>query len=63
MRYEDRVIQSSLLAGMTDIVIGFIMYITSWHEWYWERFHTFGVLGIGMVAYGTWHAILKWRQQ
>jgi hypothetical protein len=54
MNVEKRQIKASIFAGFTDILIGFIMFLTGWHQWYFDHFHFFGVLGIGMLAYGYW---------
>jgi len=58
MKAEERTIKASMLAGWTDIFIGLIMYWTGWHQWYFDHFHFFGILGIGMLAYGFWHKLL-----
>ncbi len=53
-----RVIKASLFAGFTDLAIGLIMSFTGLHEWYYDKFRFFGVLGLAMITYGTWHYIL-----
>lgn len=58
MKYEKRVIKASFYAGLSDVIIGLIMCITGWHNWYYEHFHFFGVLGIGMLCYAFWHYFL-----
>jgi len=55
MKLEERIIHASILTGWTDIVIGLFMYFTGWADWYYNHFHFFGVLGIGMLTYGLWH--------
>lgn len=55
MKHEERIIKASLFAGATDIIIGLAMHVSNLHEWYFENFHLFGVLGIGMISYGFWH--------
>lgn len=55
MKSERRIIKASLFAGITDILIGLVMFLTGWHEWYFNHFHVFGVLGLGMIAYAYWH--------
>lgn len=59
MKYEDRAIKASFLAGITDILVGIIMHFTGWHEWWYNQFHLFGVIGLGMIAYSFWHYTLK----
>lgn len=56
MRTEQRIIKASILAGATDLLIGLFMAVSGLHEWWFNTFHLFGVLGIGMIAYGLWHA-------
>ena len=58
MKYEERIIKTSILAGFTDILIGLFMFFTGWHQWYFDHFHFFGVLGLGMLCYGFWHWFL-----
>jgi hypothetical protein len=55
MGTEERVIKASFAAGMTDLMFGLIMYWAGWQEWYFQHFHTFGILGFGMIAYAVWH--------
>ena len=55
MNTEKRIIKSSILAGATDIVFGLLMYVTGLGDWYYSKFHMFGVIGFGMLAYGYWH--------
>lgn len=55
MNAEKRTIKASICAGLTDIIIGIIMFLTGWHEWYYQHFHVFGIIGLGMLAYGFWH--------
>ena len=55
MKQEERIIKASMMAGITDIAFGIFMSLTGWQEWYFNHFHVFGVLGIGMLAYGYWH--------
>jgi len=57
MNAEKRIIKASFFAGLTDIGVGLFMFVTGWHSWYFERFHVFGVLGLGMVAYAFWHFV------
>lgn len=61
MHSEQRIIKASILAGVTDIIVGLFMFITGWHQWYYDHFHVFGILGIGMLAYGIWHGVLYSR--
>ena len=63
MRVEQRTYMASIYAGVTDILIGLFMYFTGWHQWYFDHFHFFGVLGIGMLAYGFWHRRFYRRDQ
>ncbi len=58
MKQELRVIKSSFYAGITDMIIGLIMFMTGWHQWYYDHFHFFGILGIGMICYAIWHYYL-----
>lgn len=58
MQNEQRIIKASVYAGWTDILFGLLMYFTGWHQWYFEHFHFFGILGIGMLIYGSWHKFL-----
>jgi len=62
MKAEERTIKASILAGITDMLIGLIMFLTGWHEWYYNHFHFFGILGIGMIAYGFWHKVLYTKE-
>ena len=55
MNSEKRSIKASIMAGVCDILVGLIMYLTGWHVWYYEHFHFFGILGMGMLIYGFWH--------
>ena len=55
MKSEQRIYKSSMIAGLLDVLIGLIMYITGLHDWYFEHFKVFGVLGIGMFIYGLVH--------
>lgn len=61
MKTELRVIQASFLAGATDLVVGLFMHFTNLHEWWFEQFHLFGVLGVGFLAYASWHTYLYKR--
>ena len=55
MRNELRIIKSTFMAGLTDVLTGLVMFFTGWHEWYFEHFHVFGILGLGMLYYAAWH--------
>jgi len=55
MNAEERTIKASILAGITDIIIGLIMFFTGFGDWYYSKFHVFGIIGLGMLAYGFWH--------
>lgn len=55
MKNEQRMYKSSIIAGIGDILVGLIMYFTGWHDWYYNHFKFFGVLGIGMIIYGLVH--------
>ena len=57
-KFEKRFILSSILAGITDILFGLIFYLTGIADWYYAKFHVFGILGFGMILYGLWHFIL-----
>ena len=57
MKSEKRIIKASIAAGITDTIIGLIMAITGWHEWYYNHFHVFGILGLGMILYGLYHLL------
>ena len=61
MKSEERIIHASILAGWTDIILGLIFYLTGFADWYYTRFHVFGVIGMGMLAYGFWHSVLYRR--
>lgn len=54
MKVEQRQIKASMYAGITDIIFGLIMYATGAADWYFEHFHFFGILGIGMIFYSVW---------
>ena len=58
MRSERRIIRASIYTGISEMSIGLFMAITGLHQWYYDRFHFFGVLGLGMAIYGFWHMIL-----
>jgi len=55
MRHERRTIKVSLLTGLTDIIVGLILYFTGVADWYYSRFHVFGVLGMGFIIWAAWH--------
>lgn len=55
MNAEKRTIRASVLAGVTDILFGLLMYFTGYGDWYYAKFHMFGIIGFGMLAYGYWH--------
>lgn len=61
-RYELRVIKASFFAGLTDLGIGYLAHKTGFHVWYWDNFHMFGFLGLGMLAYAYWHAFFYYRE-
>lgn len=56
MKSENRIIKSSIMTGISEVCIGLFMAITGWHQWYFDTFHFFGVLGVGMFLYGIWHS-------
>ena len=55
MNAEKRTIKASILAGITDIIFGLIMYFSGWSTWYFNHFHFFGIMGFGMLAFGFWN--------
>jgi hypothetical protein len=55
MNVEKRTIKASAMAGITDIIIGLLAYFTGFGDWYYTKFHMFGVIGFGMLAYAYWH--------
>lgn len=55
MNNEERIIKASACAGFTELLIGLIMALTGAHQWYFDHFHFFGVLGMGMLVYAYWH--------
>ncbi len=54
---ERRIIKASFYAGIADILLGLVMYFTGLHEWWFKHFHTFGVLGIGLIFYSFFHLL------
>ena len=60
---EKRIIKSSFMAGLTDVVIDLIMIMTGVHEWYFEHFKFFGVISIGMMLYAGWHQYFYYRDK
>jgi len=58
MKSEERIIKASLLAGVSDILIGIIFYLTGFADWYFAKLHFFGILGLGMLWYAFWHNYL-----
>ena len=56
MKSEERVIKASLMAGLSDVIVGILFHFTGIHDWYFTNFKFFGVLGIGMLLYAFWHA-------
>jgi len=55
MNTEKRIIKASILAGATDVLAGLALYFTGAGDWYYAKFHVFGIIGFGMLAYGYWH--------
>ncbi len=55
MKAEERTIKAGVLAGATDILIGLAMYYLGWADWYFDKFHFFGIMGIAMLIYSYWH--------
>ena len=55
MKNEMRIIKASFMTGVSELILGLIMSRIGWHDWYWDHFKMFGVLGIGMVFYAFWH--------
>ena len=58
MRAELRSVNASILAGFTDIIVGLLMFFTGWHQWYFDHFHFFGIMGLSMLFYGYWYIFL-----
>lgn len=54
MKQEIRIIKASVLTGITEMLIGLFMALTGLHQWYFDRFHFFGILGLGLLIYGFW---------
>ena len=52
MGVEERIAAASIYAGLTEIVLGGILYFV------FDIGGFFGYLGAGMVLYGVWHKIL-----
>lgn len=50
------------MTGVSELIVGFIFVATGWHEWYWNTFKFFGVLGIGMILYAYWHQYFLIRE-
>ena len=59
---ETRIIKSSIMTGLTEMLIGLFMWSTGWHVWYYEHFHFFGIIGIGMFVYGAWHTYYYYKE-
>lgn len=57
MKSEIRIIKSSFLTGISEIILGIVMHEFGWHDWYFEQFKFFGILGIGMIFYAFWHYV------
>ena len=55
---ERRTILASLGAGVTDLLFAVIALHIGFSDWYWNRFHLFGVVGFGLLSYAFWHLIL-----
>ena len=55
MKAEIRTINAMAMTGVTDLIIGLIMFATGWHEWYFNHFHFFGIMGFSSLAYAFWH--------
>lgn len=55
MKSEQRIIKATIYAGWTELIVGFIMAITGWHDWYFKHFKFFGIMGLGMIFYAMWH--------
>jgi hypothetical protein len=55
MKYEKRIIKASLLAGLSELVLGVIFWVTGFAEWWYNHLHFFGYLGLGMILYASWH--------
>jgi len=55
MKNEMRMIKASFLTGVSELLLGVFMSFTGWHDWYYNHFKFFGVLGIGMLFYAFWH--------
>jgi len=55
MNGENRIINASILAGLLDMLLGFLMWLTGYQFYYMH-----GVLGVGMIFYGLCHALFKY---
>jgi len=55
MKPEERNIKASICAGVSDIIFGLILYKLDWIEWYFQRFHFFGIMGMAMLFYSFWY--------
>ena len=62
MKSERRIIKSSIMTGLTEILIGILFALTGLHDWYFEHFKFFGVIGLGMLLYGLYH-YYYWRNE
>ena len=61
MNVEKRTIKTSIAAGITEMVFGLIMYLTGWADWYFNRFHFFGIMGICMFFYALWNEYFLYK--
>jgi len=59
MKFEERIIKASILTGLTDILFGWIAYLTGFGDLYYAKFHVFGIFGFSMLTYGLWHEFLR----
>lgn len=58
MSIEERIFTASVITGILELLLAIFMSLTGLHEWYYNKFHMFGVLGIGMLIYGFVHFYL-----
>jgi len=54
MKAEMRVVKASLWTGITDLLFGVLMFMTGWGDWYYTRFHFFGIIGFSLIIYAYW---------
>lgn len=59
MELEKRIIKASIATGITDLIIGLIAFQTGFGDWYYLRFHNFGIFGLSMITYGLYHFLFE----